>query len=279
MRIRIIDAFADRPFEGNPAAVVVLDAGRGWPDEAWMSEVGREMNLPMTAFVGPAGGAANGGGDRGLRWFMASGKEQEFCGHATLAAAHALAEDRGGAGTTRFDTLSGTLVTHVAQDGAVTLDFPAATTQEAPVPQGLAAALGAEPQRAHTTGTLRDVLAIFPAEADVRALAPDMAALAAITERDDIRGITATAPAEDPDTAGYDFVSRFFSPGDGLPEDPVTGSAHTALAPYWAQRLDKTELNAVQASTRGGRLEVAVRGDRVHLTGRAVTVIDGDLRA
>jgi PhzF family phenazine biosynthesis protein len=275
MRVRVIDAFSDRAFAGNPAAVCQIE-GFEWPDDAWLGAVAGELNLPMTAFVAPRPYDADA--DWGLRWFSARAREEPICGHATLAAGHALAEDRGGApGSDRFATLSGVLTTHGAADGTITLDFPAASVAERPAPEGLAAALGAAPDATHATGPLRDVLAVFADAAAVRALAPDMAALADLSRREDLRGITATAPAEP--GSGHDFVSRFFSPADGMPEDAVTGSAHTALAPYWAQRLGRDGLTGLQVSARGGVLRTELRGDRVHIGGRAVTVFDGTLRA
>lgn len=273
MRIRIIDAFTDRPFAGNPAGVCLLDAD-GWPDEAWMRRVAAELNLPMTAFAHPL--ADDVEADWALRWFTPE-IEEKLCGHATLATAHAMHSDRGTPGTVRFSTRGGVLVAHTSEDGTITLDFPAATVTEAPAPEGLADALGAEPEATYRTGALRDVLAIFPDEAAVRALAPDYTALARVSRRDDIRGVTATSLASDP-AGGYDFVSRFFSPADGLPEDYVTGSAHTALAPYWSRRLGRDGLTGWQASARPGLVRTAVRGDRVHLSGHAVTVLDGTLQ-
>ena len=262
MRVRIVDAFADGPFTGNPAGVVLLE-GDAWPHDAWMQAVAAELCLPMTALVLPPSG---------LRWFMPSGVEERLCGHATLAVAHALAEDDG-AGERRWETLGGVLTTDVAADGLVTLDFPAAELAEAPAPAGLAAALGAEPVRCWSTGALRDLVAELPDEDAVRAVTPDMAALAALNAREGLRAVTVTAPGRE-----HDAVSRFFSPNDGLPEDPVTGSAHTAVGPLWAARLGSDELRCHQASARGGTLRVTVRGDRVLLAGRAVTVLDGELR-
>jgi PhzF family phenazine biosynthesis protein len=272
MRIRIIDAFTDRPFAGNPAAVCLLDGDR-WPDEGWMQRVAAEMNLSETAFAHPLPPGAEA--DWALRWFTPV-VEDDLCGHATLATAHALRSDGGGPGAIRFSSRSGILVAHARDDGAITLDFPAAPATDVPVPDGLADALGARPDAVHGTGALGDLLAVFPDEDAVRALAPDFAAVARLARRDGIRGITATAPASGPGR-GYDFVSRFFAPADGIPEDPVTGSAHTALAPFWARRLGRDELTGLQASARTGLVRTAVRGDRVHLTGHAVTVLDGSL--
>ncbi len=272
MRIRIIDAFTERPFAGNPAAVCLLD-GDGWPDEAWMRSVAAEMNLAETAFAHPL--PAGSEADWALRWFTPV-VEEKLCGHATLATAHAMRSDRGTSGTVSFASLSGVLITHAHDDGSITLDFPAAPAAETAVPAGLAAAIGAEPVTTYGTGTLRDLVVVLPDEATVRGLDPDFTAVARLARRDNIRGVTCTAAAADP-SRGYDFVSRFFSPADGIPEDPVTGSAHTALVPYWSARLGRDELTGLQASARTGLVRAAVRGDRVHLTGSAVTVMDGTL--
>lgn len=272
MRIRVIDAFTDQPFAGNPAAVCLLDLD-AWPDEAWMRNLAAEMNLSETAFAHPLPAGAEA--DWALRWFTPK-IEVNLCGHATLATAHALYQDRGSPGTVRFSTHSGVLTTHVHQGGTVTLDFPTAQLDEVAAPAGLAEALDAKPQAAYRTGDLGDVLVVLLDEASVRALSPDIAAVAALSGRHGIRGVIVTAPAEDP-TRGYDFVSRFFAPAGGVPEDPVTGSAHTALAPYWSGRLGRDRLTGWQASARGGMVTTEVHGDRVHLTGRAVTVLDGTL--
>jgi PhzF family phenazine biosynthesis protein len=269
LRLRIIDAFTDRPFAGNPAAVCLLDADT-WPGEGWMQKVAAEMNLSETAFAFPLPDTAEA--DWALRWFTPV-LEDDLCGHATLATAHAINRDTGSVGAIRFLTRSGVLAAHTAPGGEITLDFPAAPATEAPMPDGLPEALGATPTATLTTGALRDLLAVFQDEAAVRALRPDMGGLADVTSGNDIRGITATAASDRGD--GYDFVSRFFSPADGIPEDPVTGSAHTALAPYWAARLGRDKVTGLQVSTRTGLVVTAVAGARVHLTGRAVTVLDG----
>jgi PhzF family phenazine biosynthesis protein len=268
MRIRIIDAFTDRPFAGNPAGVCLLD-GESWPEDTWMQQVASELNLSETAFALPDGAA---GADFGLRWFTPV-NEVDLCGHATLATAHALHADRG-AGMVRFASRSGVLITTSRDDGTITLDFPAATLSEIPAPEGLVEALGVEPESVYSTGSLGDVLVVFADEAVVRSLTPDFAALSAQATRDGGRGVIATAPAG---AAGYDFMSRFFAPADGIPEDPVTGSAHTALAPYWSDRLGRDGLTGLQASTRTGLVHTTVHGDRVHLTGHAVLVLDGTL--
>jgi PhzF family phenazine biosynthesis protein len=176
----------------------------------------------------------------------------------------------------RFMSRSGVLVAHTSEDGTITLDFPAADLSETPAPDGMAEALGATPQAAYATGALRDLLVVLEDEAAVRGLAPDLGAVAHIARHDGLRGVIATASASSPD-ADYDFVSRFFAPADGIPEDPVTGSAHTALAPYWSGRLGRDELTGLQASARGGLVRTSIHGDRVHLTGHAVVVVDGTL--
>ncbi len=256
-----VDAFAERPFGGNPAAVVLLDA----PAEAdWMQAVGAEMNLAETAFVAPGHDGAFG-----LRWFTPA-VEVDLCGHATLAAAHALYESgRLGPQTpARFDTASGRLTVHRTPD-ALAMDFPATPPAQAEPPAGLAEALGTWPR---WTGRTRfDLFAVLDDEAAVRSLQPDLAAIARL----DGRGLIVTARADA--GAGHDFVSRFFAPQSGVPEDPVTGSAHCALAPYWAGRLGRSELVGYQASVRGGRVGVRVDGDRVGLSGRAITVVRGEL--
>jgi PhzF family phenazine biosynthesis protein len=265
MRIRVVDAFAERAFSGNPAAVCVLAAGE-WPDAGWMQAVAAEMNLSETAFVRPSGQAD---ADWDLRWFTPT-IEVDMCGHATLATAHVLASDGVVGGKVRFSTRSGILTAAVG-DG-ITLDFPISRTAEIDVPAGLVEALGVKPESVHSTGALTDVLVVLPDEAAVREVTPDIGALEAVNRRDHNRGTIVTAPAED-----YDFVSRFFAPVAGIPEDPVCGSAHTALASYWAGRLGRNDLVGYQASARGGVLHVTAAGDRVHLRGTAVTTLDGEL--
>ncbi len=251
MRIWVIDAFTDRPFAGNPAGVCLLDTTT-WPDRAWMRQLAAELHLE-TAFAHPLPADA----DWALRWFTPTA-ESNLCGHATLATAHALHHDRGTPGTVRFASRFGVLIAHTRHDGAITLDFPAA------------------PPPRHRPPTAWPKRSAPADEATIRAITPYLAALAHLTRRDGIRGIIATAPADDPDR-GYDFVSRYFAPAGGIPEDPVTGSAHTALAPYWSHRLGRDRLTGLQASARTGLVHTAVRGDRVHLTGHAVTILDGAL--
>lgn len=265
MQIPIIqvDAFTAEPFAGNPAAVCILSAPR--PD-AWMQQVAREMNLSETAFLVPR----EEGTSFDLRWFTPAA-EVDLCGHATLASAHVLWEDGHlPAGTTaHFYTRSG-LLTARQQDGWITMDFPARPAEETPAPERLAEALGAEPLYVGQNGM--DYLALLSDARAVRALAPEMRLLAQVPAR----GVIVTAPAEE---EGVDFVSRFFGPRVGVPEDPVTGSAHCCLGPFWQQRLGKDRLVGYQASARGGTVRVHVRGSRVDLAGRAVTVLRGRLTA
>ena len=267
MRIRVVDAFADRAFGGNPAGVVVFDGG-GFPDEAWMRLVAAEVNLSETAFVHPLSGDA--GADYALRWFTPA-VEVALCGHATLATAHVLGER-----VVRFATLSGVLTATAGDDGAITLDFPTAPLSVVEVDPRLAGVLGAEILSVRHTGPQTDDLLVEVAdEATVRGLRPDLTALAKFERR----GVVVTARAAEAGS-GYDFVSRFFGMAAGVAEDPVTGSAHTALAPFWSARLGgRTEMVGYQASARGGYVRVSLRGERTHLTGKAVTVIDGELNA
>jgi PhzF family phenazine biosynthesis protein len=271
MRIRVIDAFTDRPFAGNPAGVCLLDVGT-WPDKEWMRRIAAELSHE-TAFAHPLPSGAEA--DWALRWF-APAAESNVCGHATLATAHALHTDRAAPLTVRFATQFGTLIARTRQDGTITLDFPAAFPAEAPMPDGLARALGVKLGAAYSTGALGDLLAVARNEATVRRLRPDFTALARLTRRYGIRGIIVTAVAAD-QHSGYDFVSRYFAPAGGVPEDPVTGSAHTALGPYWSHRLGRDGLTGLQASDRTGLVHTAVHGDRVDITGHAVTVLDGTL--
>ncbi|WP_306322616.1 MULTISPECIES: PhzF family phenazine biosynthesis protein [unclassified Streptomyces] len=268
MRIRIVDAFTDRPFAGNPAGVLLLDA---FPDDAWLQSVALEVNHAETAFAHPL--PEGGEADWALRWFTPA-TEVNMCGHATLATAHVLHSTGVTQGPVRFATLSGVLVATPGEDGSLTLDFPTAPlTEESAAPAGLAEALGAEPIAVHDTGSsLGDLVVELADEKTVRALAPDFRALAGHSKRGVIATARAAAPAQ-----GYDFVSRCFFPNVGIDEDPVTGSGHTALAPYWAARLGRDELTGLQASARSGLVRVALRGERTLLTGHAVTTIEGEL--
>jgi PhzF family phenazine biosynthesis protein len=254
-----VDAFAERAFAGNPAAVCLLEAPA---DAAWMQSVASEMNLSETAFPHPQGTG------HALRWFTPV-TEVELCGHATLASAHALWESgRVAAGAPiAFETLSGTLT--ATRDGDwILMDFPATPPEAADAPPGLAEALGVG---VRWTGRTRfDWFAEVASPADVVAARPDMARLAAL----DGRGVIVSAAGG---SDGADVTSRYFAPALGIPEDPVTGSAHCALAPFWSARLGRGELVCRQASARGGVVRAEVRGDRVQLAGRAVTVLEGRL--
>ncbi|MCL7426367.1 PhzF family phenazine biosynthesis protein [Streptomyces sp. YS415] len=269
MRIRIVDAFTDRPFAGNPAGVLLLDA---FPTDDWLQKVAREVNHAETAFTHRLPDHPEA--DWALRWFTPAA-EVALCGHATLATAHVLHGTGAHEGPVRFATRSGVLTATPGEDGSFTLDFPTAPLTAAEIPDGVAEALGAEPLAVFDTGpNVGDLLVELADEKTVRALNPDHRSLGAFSER----GIIATARAEDP-AGGYDFVSRCFFPNLGIDEDPVTGSAHTALAPFWSQRLGRPALTGLQASPRSGLVRTEVRGDRTLLGGRAVTVIDGELLA
>jgi PhzF family phenazine biosynthesis protein len=257
--ISIVDAFASGPFTGNPAAVCLVP---GPADPAWMQSLAAEMNLSETAFVSPR----EDGWD--LRWFTPK-VEVALCGHATLASAHTLWESGRAAagGCIRFHTASGWL--SVNQDGPeITMDFPAKPVTPAPAPPGLEAALGATP--GYVGRSEFDYLVELNSAGALHALAPDFAALGRLP----VRGVIVTSRSDQP---GFDFLSRFFAPAAGVNEDPVTGSAHCALGPYWQERLGRTDFVAYQASARGGIVRVGVRGDRVRLGGRAVTVLRGVL--
>jgi PhzF family phenazine biosynthesis protein len=269
MRIRIVDAFTDRPFSGNPAGVLLLDA---FPDDTWLRNVAREVNHAETAFAHPL--PAGGEADWALRWFTPVA-EVAMCGHATLATAHVLSSTNTHHGPVRFATRSGVLIATPRPDGSLTLDFPTAPLTPVAVPQGVAEALGAEPLNAVDTGpNVGDLLVELADEKTVLGLAPDLRSLGQYSER----GLIATARAADP-AADHDYVSRCFFPNLGIDEDPVTGSAHTALAPYWSARLGSPDLTGLQASPRSGRVRTELRGDRTLLSGRAITVIDGELLA
>ncbi len=257
-----VDAFADAPFTGNPAAVCLLPAPA---DAGWAQRVAAEMNLSETAFV-----VARQDGAFDLRWFTPA-TEVDLCGHATLASAHVLWE----AGrlplgdTARFHTRSG-LLTASREGEWIVLDFPARPAAPAAMPEALAPALGVT--ASHVGRSVDDLLVVVDDPAAVRAMTPDLGAVARVP----VRGVIVTAAG---DREGIDFISRFFGPASGVPEDPVTGSAHCTLAPYWSERLGRTELTGYQASARGGTVRVALRGDRVQLAGRAVTVLRGSLLA
>ncbi|GAB2959316.1 PhzF family phenazine biosynthesis protein [Streptomyces heilongjiangensis] len=269
MRIRIVDAFTDRPFHGNPAGVLLLDS---FPEDAWLQNVAREVNHAETAFAHPL--PEGGEADWALRWFTPVA-EVDMCGHATLATAHVLASTGSHEGPVRFVTRSGVLTATPRPDGSLTLDFPTAPLTPVTAPDGLAESLGAAPLTVLDTGPhVGDLLVELADEKTVRGLTPDLRALG----RHSRRGVIATARAEDP-SAGHDYVSRCFFPNLGIDEDPVTGSAHTALAPFWSERLGTPVLTGLQASARSGHVRTELHGDRTLLSGRAVTVIDGELLA
>ena len=251
-----IDAFTDAVFGGNPAAVCPLDS---WLDDTTLQAIAYENNLSETAFFVPTYGAYD------LRWFTPLA-EVDLCGHATLASAfvvfHHLQPD---ADSVAFDTRSGRLDVTRGDDG-LTMNFPALAAHPVETPADLSAGLGAAPVAVFAD---MDYLALFETEAQIRAIQPDLTALTRLDER---RGVIATAPGE-----SADFVSRFFSPRLGVPEDPVTGSAHCMLAPFWAERLGKTTLHAYQVSARGGAVRCMVTGDRVQLAGRAVQYLEGTI--
>ncbi|MBS0263985.1 MAG: PhzF family phenazine biosynthesis protein [Planctomycetes bacterium] len=257
--IYIVDAFTAEPFRGNAAAVCPLTAPA---DETWMQQVAGEMNLSETAFPVLRGERF------ALRWFTPM-VEVDLCGHATLATAHVLWEQKlvPAGKPIEFETRSG-LLTCTPHGQSIQLDFPATpATPIAPLPV-LNAALGAAPLSLGSNGF--DLIAEFGSEADVLALTPDYGRLGQIP----VRGVIATAPSSDPQ---YDFVSRFFAPSVGVNEDPVCGSSHCCSGPFWAARLGKTELRAHQVSTRGGIIGIRVTQNRVYLSGQAVTVVRGTL--
>jgi PhzF family phenazine biosynthesis protein len=258
-----IDAFADRPYSGNPAAVCLLDEER---DSEWMQAVAAEMNLSETAFVRPVRDGFE------LRWFTPA-VEVDLCGHATLAAAHALwSEGRApGDGPISFQTRSG-ILTAARRGDLVELDFPATGPVAARLGNeelgALGSALGIEPT--HVARSAFDLLVVVESEDAVRGIRPDLQRLRELASR----GVIVTSESDDP---GFDFVSRFFAPGVGVDEDPVTGSAHCCLGPYWGSRLGKTEMKAFQASARGGVVNVRLAGERVLLGGQAITIFKGEL--
>lgn len=259
----LVDAFTDAPFRGNPAGVCWLD--HPVPDQ-WMQSLAMEMNQAETAFL------LREADQLRLRWFTPA-SEVDLCGHATLASAHflwatgRLAPDA----VARFRTRSGLLSAAPAPNGAITLDFPATPASPAEPPAGLRAALGSPTGEVWSNHKPQaDYLIRVDDPAVVRALVPDFAAL----RRVEARGVIVTAPGDRP---GVDFISRFFAPRFGVDEDPVTGSAHCTLAPFWAARLGRDTLTGYQASRRGGTVMTRLVGDRVELTGRAVTVVRGSI--
>jgi len=253
LRLYQVDAFASRLFEGNPAAVVPLET---WLPDDLLQAIALENNLSETAFFVPRGQGFE------LRWFTPAA-EVDLCGHATLASAFVLFEKLGCLqAAIAFQTRSGTLTVERNGD-LLRMDFPARVPERCTVPEGLVSGLGAEPMEVLGSD---DYLVVYENEEAIRGLAPDLAAL----ERLDRRAVCVTAPGD-----AVDFVSRFFAPRVGVPEDPVTGSAHCQLTPYWASRLGKTAFRARQLSRRGGEVLCELRGDRVLLSGRAVLYLEG----
>lgn len=257
----LVDAFTDRPFAGNPAAVYLLPA---WRDDRWLQHVAREMNQSETAFL-----VKNAGGFE-LRWLTPT-VEVNLCGHATLASAHVLWTQGHAdpAADIRFATRSGTL-TAARRGDEIELDFPATPDEPAEPPANLLEALGVKAR--HVGRNKFDYLVEVESEELLRGLTPDFTRLKTLG----VRGVILTSRAAGSE---FDFVSRFFAPGSGIDEDPVTGSAHCCLGPYWQRQLGKDEFRAYQASPRGGVLRVRVAGERVLLGGRAVTVARGELSA
>lgn len=259
LKIFQVDAFTDKPFSGNPAAVCILPKPR---DDIWMQKVAREMNLSETAFVCEQEDGFS------LRWFTPA-VEVDLCGHATLASAHILweagmlARDQ----QARFHTRSG-LLTAESKGEEVELNFPATPEEPATAPPELSEALGLMPK--YIGKSKFDFLLEVDSEELVRNLEPDFSLLRTVS----IRGIMVTSAA---DSAEYDFVSRFFAPAVGVDEDPVTGSAHCCLGPFWSKKSGKNQFVAYQASPRGGIVRVEVAGNRVYLGGKAVTVLKGEL--
>jgi predicted PhzF superfamily epimerase YddE/YHI9 len=259
VRIVQVDAFTNRAFGGNPAAVCILPTA---PPEQWMRDVAREMNLSETAFLTPEGDGYR------LRWLTPT-VEVDLCGHATLASAHVLWQDGHlpAGRQARFLTRSGQLLADQRGEW-IELDFPATPAEPAEPPPHLLEALGT---KAKFVGRNKfDYLVEVDSEQTVRSLQPDFSALRKLP----VRGVIATARSAAPE---FDFVSRFFGPGSGIDEDPVTGSAHCTLGPHWSRQLGKTELMAYQASARGGVIRVRLNGNRAILGGQAVTVLRGEL--
>jgi len=263
IRIVQVDAFTNRPFAGNPAAVCVLPEAR--PDD-WLRNVAREMNLSETAFLVPQNGGYY------LRWLTPT-VEVDLCGHATVASAHVLWEDGHlpPEQQARFHTRSGLLLADRRGDW-IELDFPAKSATPSAAPEGLLSSLGV-PKPLYVGRNAWDYLVEVESEDQLAALSPDHTQLRKIP----VRGVIATCRAKS--GSEFDFLSRFFAPGSGVDEDPVTGSAHTALGPYWGAKLNKTEMTGFQASQRGGVVRVRLAGDRVILGGQAVTVMTADLLA
>ncbi len=256
-----VDAFTDQPYKGNPAAVCLLEETRS---EEWMQSVAVEMNLSETAFLFPEGDGYR------LRWFTPK-NEVKLCGHATLASAHILYTEKllPLNRQARFFTLSGLLTASYCENtGLIELNFPATSVIPCELPDGLVEALGVKPIFVGRSDD--DYLIEVASEDEVKKVAPNFGQLLQVS----CRGVIVTALSH---SDGYDFVSRFFAPAVGVNEDPVTGSAHSRLTPYWQAKLGKNEFTAYQASIRGGFLKLAMKGERVCISGKAVTILKGEL--
>lgn len=264
VRLRTVDAFTETPFTGAPAAVLCLDEA---PSDEWLAAVARETSVPDTGFVIRE---RLSDADFRLRWFTPT-VEVDLCGHATLASAHCLFED-GVRGPIRFATRSGVLTVSQRADGSLAMDFPSWPPTQIEATSAVAGVLGVPVAWTGCTDNNIFLLALVSDEGSVRDLSPDLNALSGLEGS----ALIVTAVA---DTGhAYDFVSRVFAPDLGIPEDPVTGSAHTVLAPFWADRLGRTSLVGCQASPRSGEVGVELKGNRVTVIGRAITVLDGALR-
>jgi predicted PhzF superfamily epimerase YddE/YHI9 len=259
LRYFVVDAFTNRPFTGNPAAVVPLDH---WPADPWLRSVAMEMNLSETAFFVPSAGGFD------LRWFTPKA-EVDLCGHATIASAVVLAElgTLADGSSVNFSTRSGVLGAE-RHGSRILLDFPALAAESCPPPPGLLESLNVA--ACHVARSKFDYLIEVESENVLRGVRPDFKQLLAVK----CRGVVVTAPSDDPQ---FDFVSRFFAPAVGVDEDPVTGSAHCLLAPHWAARLGKSKMTAYQASARGGIVHVETRGERVLLGGEGVIFAMGEI--
>lgn len=266
----LVDSFTRRPFSGNPAAVVLPDPERPFREcpDSLLQAIAQEMNLSETAFPD----VPDGNGSRPLRWFTPT-TEVSLCGHATLAAAHVLLDAGAAEGPLRFGSRSGPLEVERNPDGTLSMDFPADPPVPAPSPPGLLQELGAPPEAQFFQGRRCGLVRLRDEEV-LCALAPDPRSLGRIPLPEGMLGVSITAPGSE---SGVDFVSRFFGPWVGVDEDPVTGMAHTVLAPYWARELGKDEMEARQRSARGGEVRVQVAGERVIVSGAAVTVAMGEL--
>ncbi|MCU7927632.1 MAG: PhzF family phenazine biosynthesis protein [Candidatus Thiodiazotropha sp. (ex Dulcina madagascariensis)] len=259
--IYVVDAFTDCPYGGNPAAVCLLDQEA---ESDWMQSIAAEMNLSDSAFLLPGNP-----GEWSLRWFTPK-VEVDLCGHATLASAHVLWRELGVEGKQLlFHTRSGQLAA-TREAEVIALDFPTDNLASIPISERLIESLGIEPETAYKGR--EDILVALKHADELRCLKPDLARMMSLK----CRGVIVTAPSDRP---AYDFISRFFGPRIGIPEDPVTGSAHCSLAPFWAERLGKATMRGFQASSRGGVVNVQHLGERVKLLGQAVTTLSGKLHA